>query len=163
MRVLPRAEDGSARRRTWECSETIARFRPVLGGPACEPVLGEAPAVRVDVPGEAVGGEPFHDRPEAGMDRRLAAGDDRAPEAVAVEECGTPEERFGRMEEERRLPGVAAHRAVVVALLAEPEEGGAARRDGLVVRDLLLEEPRGDRPRKLLASSSHGNYDPPPA
>src|SRR5207237_1012647 len=67
----------------------------VLGGAACEAVLREAPTVRVAVPREAVGLQPFHDRPEAGVDRRLAAGDDRAPEAGAMEEGGTPEERLG--------------------------------------------------------------------
>src|SRR5438067_2018862 len=98
---------------------------------------------------------PSHDRPEAGVDRRLAAGDDRAPEAGAMEEGGTPEERLGRMEEERRVSRVATHRTVVVALLAEPKEDGALRRDGLVVGDLLLEEPRCGCSRKVLARRSH--------
>ena len=155
MGVLPGAEERGARRRTMRVQRDDRPLEAVLGGAACEAVLREAPTVRVDVPREAVGLQPFHDRPEAGVDRRLAAGDDRAPEAGAMEERGTPEERLGRMEEERRVSRVATHRTVVVALLAEPKEDGALRRDGLVVGDLLLEEPRCGCFRKVLARRSH--------
>src|SRR5262249_22945206 len=127
----------------------------VLDGPPREAVLREGAAVRVDVPRQAVGVEPFDDRPEAWVDRRLAAGDDRPPEAAALQERRAPEQRLGGMAEERRLPGVAAHRAVVVALLAEPEECRAVGGDGLLVGDLLLEEAGRRRARNLLARRRH--------
>src|SRR5207245_866817 len=155
MGVLPGAKERRARRRTMRVQRDDGALQSVPGGAACEAVLREAPTVGVDVPGETVGLQPFHDRPEAGVDRRLAAGDDRAPEAGAMEERGAPEERLGRMEEEGRLSRVAAHRTVVVALLAEAKEDRAVRRDGLVVGDLLLEEPRCGRSRKVLARRSH--------
>src|SRR5262249_52586185 len=69
-------------------------------------------------------------------------GDDRAPKPVLVEERGAAQELFGRMKEEGGLAGVAAHRAVIVALLAEAEEHCAARGDRRAVRNAFLEQPR---------------------
>ena len=155
MRVLPRTEERGTRRRTMGVQGDDRALEAVPGGAACEAVLREGPTVRVDVPREAVGLQPFHDRPETGVNRRLAPGDDRASEAGAMEERGAPEERLGRMEEQRCLSRVAAHRTVVVALLAEPEEDGAIRSDRLVVGHLLPEEPRRKWLRKLLARPGH--------
>jgi hypothetical protein len=121
---------------TWECSETIARCRPWSAARRAKPSFAKVrPWVLMS------------DRPEAGMDGRLAARHDRTAEAMAVQEVGALEQLLGRMEEEGGLSGVAAHGAIVVALLPEAEESGALRGDRLGVRDLLLEEAETGRPR----------------
>ena len=118
-----------------ECSETMARSRPVSTARRAKPGLGEGAAVGVDVPHHAVRGEPLDHRPEARVNGGLAAGDHDAPEAACVQEVGAPQQLVRGVEEERRLAGVAAHRTVVVALLAEAEQRGAARGDRRVLRD----------------------------
>src|SRR4030095_16462265 len=72
---------------------------------------------------------------------RFAAGDDRAPEAGVVQEGGAPQQLFGGVKEQGGLARVAAHRAVVVALLAEAKQGRTAARHRRVLGDALLEQP----------------------
>src|SRR6185369_17513108 len=65
MGVFPRAEQRGARRRYVGVQRDDRALEALLDGSPHEAVLREGPAVRVDVPREAVDSEPSDDRPEA--------------------------------------------------------------------------------------------------
>src|SRR5262245_50256347 len=96
----------------------------------------------VDVPDHAVGRETRDDRPEPRVNGGLPSGDHHALKTATVQELGAAQELGGVMEEQRRVPGVAAHWAVVVALFAKAKQRRTLWRDRHFFGQLFLEQPR---------------------
>ena len=140
VRGFADAEDGRAGGRVKRVQRHDGALQAGRDGAGREVGLGKRTAVRVRIPRHAERRQMLDDRPEAGMDGRLAAGHDDAAKAQSVQEVGAPQQLLAGMKEQRRVAGVAAHRAAVVALLAETEESAALRRHRRLFRNEFLEE-----------------------